>query len=208
MPTTHEVSKPGSNNDKIGGVPTIHYLDFRSRGRGQAIRLMWEDAEMAYEDITSLHPTANIPVVELNGKILTQSYSILRHFAQQLETYGGTKEEEKYWVDGVCDIAIDTFFSNDKENTYREHSQTTCPRFPKALETHLNSNTQSQNGPYVIGDIFTYVDMVLHQICHDEDLVQRGRKGLAAYPRLKALVDGMESRPNIKKFLQSQRYLG
>ena len=100
----------------------MHYFDFASRGRGQVVRLMWEDAGIAYEDIRytfeeypvykkskiqEMNPNATIPVIELNGKILTQSYAILRHFARQLGKYDGQTEEEKYWADAMCDVAID-----------------------------------------------------------------------------------------------------
>ena len=54
----------------------------------------------------------------------------------------------------------------------------------------------------------TYADMVLYQVCHDEGLTHEGRKGLKDHPRLVELVDAMEERPNIKAFLQSDRYLG
>jgi len=46
-------------------------------------------------------------VIELDGKILTQSYAILRHFARLLGQYEGTTEDEMYWADAMCDIAID-----------------------------------------------------------------------------------------------------
>lgn len=83
---------------------------------------MWEDAGIAYEDvrysfdeypdykksiIAEKNPTSNVPVVELNGKVLTQSYAILRHFARLLGEYDGETEEEKYWADAMCDIASD-----------------------------------------------------------------------------------------------------
>ncbi len=100
----------------------MHYFDFASRGRGQVVRLMWEDAGIAYEDIRysfeeypeykkgriqQMNPNATIPVIELNGRILIQSYAILRHFARQLGKYDGQTEDEKYWADAMCDIAID-----------------------------------------------------------------------------------------------------
>jgi len=56
---------------------------------------------------SEMNPTANIPIVELNGRILTQSYAILRHFARQLGAYDGETEEEKYWADAMCDIVLD-----------------------------------------------------------------------------------------------------
>ncbi|MCJ1362009.1 hypothetical protein MMC16_001111 [Acarospora aff. strigata] len=272
MPSTQKVGSPGPNNDKIGGVPTIHYFDFQSRGRGQVVRLLWEvrsslsafntfldlhlhrpekreeqsdnpspfaftntihatqDAGIAYEDIrysfdefpevkktkiSELNPTGNIPVIELNGKILTQSYAILRHFARQLGQYEGQTEDEKYWADAMCDVASDwrtlfiiAFFNPNKDQTYPAHQSGDRNRFLGALETHLKSNELSQKGPFVVGKNITYADLVIYQICHDENLTQDGRAGLKDYPRLKQLIDGVEGRENVAAFLKSERYLG
>lgn len=83
---------------------------------------MFEDAGIAYTDIrytfeelpeykksiiAEKNPTTTVPIVEINGKILTQSYAILRHFARLLGKYDGETEEEKYWADAMCDIAVD-----------------------------------------------------------------------------------------------------
>lgn len=48
-----------------------------------------------------------MPVIELNGKVLTQSYAILRYFARLLGEYDGRNEDEVYWVDAICDVALD-----------------------------------------------------------------------------------------------------
>lgn len=40
MPHTLTYGTENAANKAIGGVPTIHYFDFQSRGRGQAVRLM------------------------------------------------------------------------------------------------------------------------------------------------------------------------
>jgi len=72
------------------------------------VRYSFEEyPEYKKSKIAHLNPTANIPVVELNGKILTQSYPILRHLARLLGKYDGTNEEEKYFVDVICDIVAD-----------------------------------------------------------------------------------------------------
>ena len=122
MPTTKRCLTESAANKAIGGIPNIHYLDFQSRGRGQVVRLLWEDAGIAYDDtrynfqeypeykntrIAEMNPMSKVPVIELNGQILTQSYAILRHFARQLGKYDGETEEEKYWADAMCDIVID-----------------------------------------------------------------------------------------------------
>ena len=82
------------------------------------------------------------------------------------------------------------------------------PQYLKALETHLKTHDLSTTGPYIIGKNITYADMVLYQILHDESLTLEGRNGLKDYPRLVELVDAVEARPNVKAFLESDRYLG
>ncbi len=95
------------------------------------------------------------------------------------------------------------------KETYPKHCKTTRPRFMQALETHLKTHDLSKSGPYVIGKNITYADMVLYQVLHDENLTQEGRKGIKNdYPRLTQLVDAVESRPNVKAFLESDRYRG
>ena len=99
MPSIKRCLNVSAANKAIGGVPTLHYFDFQSRGRGQVVRLLCEDAGIAYEGvrysfeeypeykknrISEMNPTANIPVIELNGRILMQIYALLRHFARQL----------------------------------------------------------------------------------------------------------------------------
>ncbi|KAF2131681.1 glutathione S-transferase-like protein [Dothidotthia symphoricarpi CBS 119687] len=231
MPTSKVYGTPGPNNEKIGGVPIMHYFDFMSRGRGQAVRLLWEDAGIAYEDvrytfdeypsykadkISALNPAATIPVVELDGRILTQSYAMLRHFSRLLDgVYDGKTEAEKYFTDQICDMVIDwrtlfvtAFLSPEKETAYPKHCSTTRANFLKAITQHFQGSDLAQRGPFVIGDTFTYADIVLYQICHDEELTRNGRKGLQDYPRLVEFVDAVEARPNVKAFLESERYLG
>jgi prostaglandin-H2 D-isomerase / glutathione transferase len=54
-----------------------------------------------------MDPTRNIQVIEMpGGKIVTQSYVILRHWGKQLGAVDGEEEEEKYWADAICDIVI------------------------------------------------------------------------------------------------------
>ncbi|KAF2094659.1 glutathione S-transferase-like protein [Rhizodiscina lignyota] len=230
MPTTKDVGTKSASNDKIGGIPTIHYLNFLSRGRGQVVRLLFEDAGIAYVDvrydsdehynqskqsiIKKMNPTATMPVVELNGRVLTQSYPMLRHFARQLNAYDGATDDERYWADLVCDIASDwrtlfvqAFFSKEKDE-YVRHCEGYRKDVLQALERHLSGNEFSRDGAFLLGERVTYADFVLYQILHDEGLTKDGRKGLEEYPRLRKLVDAMEERENVKKFLQSDRYLG
>ena len=122
MPTTQRALQPSAGNETLRGVPEVLYFDFQSRGRGQAVRLLLEDALIAYDDtrysfqefpewketgLVELNPMKTMPVVKLNGKTLTQSYAILRYLAKLLKAYDGKTPEEQYWVDALCDIVSD-----------------------------------------------------------------------------------------------------
>ena len=103
---------------------------------------------------------------------------------------------------------VQAFFNPEKDKTYPEHQKTTRDHYLKSIETHLNLGHSATQGEYVVGKTFTYADMVVYQILHDENLTQDGRAGLQNYTRLAKLVDALEARPNIKAFLQSKRYRG
>ncbi|KAG8526308.1 uncharacterized protein KY384_000301 [Bacidia gigantensis] len=229
MPTTQRALSPSEGNDALGGIPEILYFDFQSRGRGQAVRLLLEDAQIAYDDtrysfpeypewketgLAKLNPVKTIPVVKLNGKILTQSYAILRHFARVLGKYGGQSEDEEYWIDAITDVVSDwrtlflaAFLNPNQQETYPKHQEGDRKRFLEGIQSHLATH-DSKSGSFILGQNFTYADIVLYQILHDENLTQEGGKGLQEYPRLKALVNATEERPNIKAFLASDRYRG
>ncbi|KAB5589828.1 hypothetical protein CTheo_6730 [Ceratobasidium theobromae] len=118
-----EVGTPTDANKAIGGVPTLHYFDFLSRGRGEVIRLFFEDAGIAFKDhrlafddynaqvqsgeINKINPLKSLPAVEMGGTMYTQSYPLLRLWARQLGKYDGKNDLERYYVDAMTDIASD-----------------------------------------------------------------------------------------------------
>jgi glutathione S-transferase len=103
---------------------------------------------------------------------------------------------------------ISAFFSNNQKEDYPKHQQGNRKRYLGAIESHLKGSSLSCKGPFVIGNEITYADLVLFQILHDENLIQDGRKALQEYPRITQLVEAVQSRPNIKRFLESDAYLG
>jgi glutathione S-transferase len=77
-----------------------------------------------------------------------------------------------------------------------------------ALEQHLKSSKYAAKGPFVLGDRISYADFVIYQVMHDEGLTKEGDAVLGQYPKLKALVEGIEARPNVKAYMGSERYRG
>lgn len=179
-----------------------------------------------------MNPAGNVPIIEMsNGKILTQSYPILRRWARQLDAYDGKTEDEKYWVDAICDIVVDctyttlweefhglmgcagrtlfiaAFFASNKQD-YEKHKSGDHAHYLRDIEQKLRGHDFTNRGPYIVVADITYADLVLYQICHDEGLTQNGGAGLHGLPRLLRLVEAVEGRPNIKKFMESDSNLG
>lgn len=103
---------------------------------------------------------------------------------------------------------VNAFFHPNKDVEYPRHQREKRPQFLKALEQHLSSHALSAAGPYVLGSKISYADLVIYQVCHDEQLTQEGRAGLQEYPRLAALAGAVEGRENVKRFLASPEYKG
>ena len=115
-----------------------------------------------------MNPTGNVPVVELSGEVMTQSYAILRHFSRVLGNRHDGDTEEMFWVDRMCDITIDwrtksvdAYFPKKGKEECEGYCQMNKPRYLQALERHLTEKKLAQRGPYVIGQKFTYADIVM-----------------------------------------------
>lgn len=236
MVIVREIGTPGPPNEAIGGVPTIHYLDFLSRGRGQVVRLFCEDAEIAFKDhrwtpedfmatdVSKYNPTRSLPAVEVDGQLLTQSIPILRLWSAKLGKYDGKTLEERYFVDLISDITadwrtnfVDSLFtttpegvvSNSNKEAFETHKSFFISKFVNGIESHLSKYPFSQNGPFVLGSEVTYADFQIWQIYHDEKAFGTPIDEIfAKTPRLKQLLEAVEARPNVSAYLASNRYLG
>lgn len=237
MPKITDIGTPGTANEAIGGVPTLYYYDFTSKGRGEVLRLFFEDAGIAFKDCrwtfdernkgtddagrAEVNVVGSVPYIDLNGRTLAQSYPILRWLSGKLGKYDGVTPDEKYFVDVITDLAadwrtkfVDTAFVTDKEGLnansdatpFSFHKDYNLPKFVKGVEGQLAASPFG--GPFALGATATYADFVLYQIYHDEREVGGKINELldASAPRIKALVEAVAARPNVKAYFASDRY--
>ncbi|RUS19550.1 hypothetical protein BC937DRAFT_87297 [Endogone sp. FLAS-F59071] len=84
-------------NELIGEIPTIHYFDLGAKGRGECLRMLFEDAGVQFVDrripLDDKWPSVKkgftgialgLPVVELGEKRFAQSIPLLRYFGKKL----------------------------------------------------------------------------------------------------------------------------
>jgi prostaglandin-H2 D-isomerase / glutathione transferase len=105
-------------------------------------------------------------------------------------------------------LFVQAYLAPNQSERLALHQKTDLPRHLNALEKHLSTADLSSRGPFVLVTKITYADLVIYQMCHDEELSKNGREGLKGFPRLKMLVEAVEARPGIKSFLGSERYFG
>lgn len=72
----------------------------------------------------------------------------------------------------------------------------------------MTSSAHAAKGPFVLGERITYADFVIYQVMHDEGLTKDPTGVLSEFPKLTALVESVEARPNVKAYMESDRYLG
>lgn len=112
----------------------VHYklIYFNARGRGERIRLLFALAGVEYEDVRiewespewkklkSTIPFGQLPILEEDGKILTQSKTIARYLSKKLGKdlticllidlgFSGKNPWEEAQVDSIIDFLLDFF---------------------------------------------------------------------------------------------------
>jgi len=232
MSRTTEIGTPSKGNEAIGGVPTVYYFDYLSRGRGEVLRLFLEDAGIAFKDyrfsfedynaqaksgeILKLNPLKSLPVVEIAGAKYAQSYPLLRLWAHQLGKYDGKTDLERYYVDAITDIASD-WRSKFVDSAFRATNDGMGPNEnQKEIEYHKSFtipkfasalNTHLTTNPLSSGGPF----VLGNQISYADFVIFQishddGWAGLDTNPRLKELVEAVKIRPRIAEYFKSNRY--
>jgi len=231
---TANIGKPGPANETLGGVPELYYYDFASKGRGEVMRLFFEEAGIAFvdhrwsfeerngmseEEKAKENPLGSVPFIRLDGKIYAQTYPLLRYWANKLGRYDGKTPEEKYYVDSLNDIAldwrskfVDSAFTtdpkglgpNEDKGPFKNHKDYILNKYVQGIEGRLKTGEFGSDGPFVLGKELTYADLVIFQIYHDEREV--GGIDLSNAPHVEKLVKAVSDRPNIKAYFASDRY--
>ncbi|CAE6458308.1 unnamed protein product [Rhizoctonia solani] len=223
---------PSEANRAIGGVPTLHYFDFLSRGRGEVLRLFFEDAGIAFKDhriafddyssqvvsgeITKLNPLKSLPVVEIGDAKYVQSYALLRLLARQLGKYDGKNDLERYYVDAINDIAsdwrtkfVDSAFQSTKTGLGPKENQDDLKYHKSFTVPKFASalNTHLSTNVLSSGGPFVLGKEITYA---DFVIFQIAHDddwvGLDANPRLNELIEAVKARPRLAEYFKSDRY--
>lgn len=152
---------------------------FNIEGLGQSIRyafilgkMEFEDNRIEFADWAKLKesgkcPFEQLPILEADGEVMSQSNAILTYIGKLTELYP-TDAKKAFKVDefigGLCDIRAKvgaTMYEKDEEKKkkLREELATThLPKHLKMLDSYIEKNGKEG---YIVGDKFTIAELAL-----------------------------------------------
>lgn len=166
------------NRSLNGNLEKYKLIYFDLRGRGEIPRLLFHAAEVDFEDkridneeewintLKNQMPQKVLPVLEVDGKQLSQSLTICRYLAREFGLTGKTNWEQAQ-VEQISDTMDDLRAevakwiyekTEDKKNDILSKLRSDVfPKFIDILEKLLRAN--SINSGYFVGDGLTLADL-------------------------------------------------
>ncbi|XP_077759795.1 glutathione S-transferase A4-like isoform X2 [Canis aureus] len=195
--------------------PKLYY--FRGRGRMESIRWLLAAAGVEFEE--EFIETAEqyeklqkdgrllfgqVPMIEIDGMVLTQTRAILSYLAAKYDLYGKDLKETvriNMYADGTLDLMLMIALAAFKPPAEKEESlavvvQKAQTRYFPVFEKILKDHGQD----FLVGNKFSWADIqLLEAILMVEEL---NASVLSDFRLLQALKTRVSNLPTVKKFLQ------
>ena len=194
---------------------------FDARGRGEGIRYIFAQAGVKYEDnrikredwpkLKETTPFGQLPILEVDGKVLSGSGSICRLLAEKFGL-AGLNEFENAELDSIADFINDfaltqiTKFWGEKDEARKaelkkEIIEKQIPRYFGTLEKRIVANN-SPDG-WIFRTKVTYIDFSL-ALTTEVVKMMLGENVLDDYAAIKKLTDSVNALPNIAKWINER----
>ncbi|KAH7717128.1 Nagst-1 protein [Aphelenchoides avenae] len=193
---------------------------FDLRGAGEAIRMLFHYAKEKFEDfrveqakwekLKPKMPFGKLPVLEVDGKQLPESYAICRYLARK-HGLAGKDAWEEATVDAYADMVKDcgaemmSYFrvaagmaEGDKDKLKKEVFQPAADKYFPLLEKHLS---KSKSG-FIVPSGVTWADFLIAERLVNTDVAAPGC--LKAYPALQKYIEKVHAVPQIKEYVKSR----
>jgi len=198
-------------------MPTYKLHYFNLRGRAELARLILAYANVEYEDFRipseewpkhkPNYPFGQVPVLEVDGKMLGQSNSIARYLAKKHGLAGQDDWEEamaNMYADSLMDVinaGLPYRFESDPE----KKKQLLQELVTKNVRPHIQliEKRLAENGTgYLVGSSLTWADLGYADVI--PTFLELVPDLLDNAPHLKKLLDAIEAIPSIKKWIETR----
>lgn len=200
-------------------VPKPHLRYFETRGRAELIRLVLEEAGVAYDDTrmswdqwtaekpnTDRYAFAQMPQLTIDNTDLVQSGAIVRYLARKYNLYGeGNKQQTQVDVvfGGFEDLrtkynglVYDKDFAAKRADFESKVLPVWLPHFERLLT--------KAGGQFFAANKLTIADLEAFDVLLP--IWQLSPSAFTAYPALTAFVKAIAARPNLNAYLKSDRF--
>ncbi|WKX93328.1 hypothetical protein Q1695_010964 [Nippostrongylus brasiliensis] len=199
----------------------VHYklIYFDIRGAAELIRQVFALAEQKYEDVRVPRdewpklkpemPFGQMPVLEVDGKKLAQSFAIARYVARQFG-FAGKSAFDEALVDSLADQTKDFFnevrpyflanmgFSDGNPETLAK--DLVLPAREKFF-TFITKFLKNNKSGFLVGDSVTWVDLLLAEMVVQFKKVPDFYTG---FPEVKAHYEKVRAIPALKKWIETR----
>jgi len=198
----------------------LYYFDVR--GLGEVIRLLlqykgekYEDERFTHENwdkIKSKFPYGKVPVLEVDGKQLAESFAIARYLAKQFNLAGKDAWEQAK-VDEFADLMKDAFnefiqyfrvvVGFGEGNKDALHRDVFLPAIAKYYPIYVKTLHDSGSG-FVVKSGLTWADFLLSEHLHTVHHMHP--EALKKYPELEQYLQRIQQLPQIKKYIEGRKH--
>ena len=201
-------------------MPTYKLYYGNARGRAEQIRFVFVQAGIQYEDVRLTQeqwpefkpktPYGQLPVLEVDGKMLAGSGPIERFLAEQYGLAGSNAFENAEIasildvVDDLAEKLVAVYFEKDearKTELKKGLEETHIPKYLGALEKRAAANNSADG--WIYGAKVTYADFGVY-LGGAYLLKVMSQNALDNYPALKKLRESVEKLQNIAKWLKER----
>ncbi|XP_064616477.1 glutathione S-transferase-like [Liolophura sinensis] len=202
-------------------MPTYKLTYFPLRARAEPARLIFAYAGEKYEDIRipfdewpkhkQKMPFRQLPVLEVDGKQLSQSYAIVRYLANEFGLGGKNKweaAEADQYTGAIEDLFVATariHFEKDasrKAEDLKKYKEGTASGFLQPFEATL---AKSSSG-FLVGSGLTYADLCFFNLLgFMEGMLKEDAKAITStFPNIQKHRQKIESLPKIAEWIKKR----
>ncbi|XP_041346664.1 glutathione S-transferase-like [Gigantopelta aegis] len=179
-------------------MPTYKLTYFDIRGRGELIRMLfvlsgkeYEDKRVQFADWPKLKPTlpgGSLPILEIDGKVYTQSLAIAQYLAKEFKLSGKTSleclrvDEVVHTAEDMLQAMAKSMFEKDetkKKEMIEKLAKEDVPRFTKIFESFL---TENKTG-FFVGNSISAADLAVYNVL-ESAITKLGEAALKDSPKL------------------------
>jgi len=203
-------------------MPNYKLTYFAGRGRAEPARFLFAQAGIKFEDNRVTHqdwpslksktPMGQLPVLEVDGKQLTQSITIIRFLAREFGLAGDTtfdQAQADMYVDGFSDMYskftpyIVAIFSQQPEDKKKEIYNTFKTESYKPFLDRYEKFLASNGTGYLVGKKLTWADIVIGE-WNQRVTELFDPEALSGHPKMSEHTKMVSNLPNISKYIASR----